>query len=86
MIGTATAGVSMWISNTAAPVPMLPIALSLTASAGADAQAVRGPDQAGPLLLLSFAATAGGMATVIGTPFHLPPGWRSAVRWRSSSW
>ncbi|HXF93112.1 MAG TPA: DASS family sodium-coupled anion symporter [Nitrospiraceae bacterium] len=71
MIGTATAGVSMWISNTAATALMLPIALRLTASAGADAQAVRGPDRAGPLLLLSFAATAGGMATVIGTPTNV---------------
>lgn len=71
MIGIATASVSMWISNTAATALMLPIALSITTSIGADSQAVRDSDRAGLLLLLSFAATAGGMATVIGTPTNL---------------
>lgn len=68
MIGTAF--LSMWISNTATVLMMLPMALSVVAlldrEAGED-----GPDAnfAVALLLgLAYAANIGGMGTLIGTP------------------
>ncbi|MFY9256413.1 MAG: SLC13 family permease, partial [Fuerstiella sp.] len=77
----ATAGLSMWISNTATTLLMLPIALALlktlddeqsrnAAATGADAR----PDLlskrlAVPLLLaIAYAASIGGLTTIIGTP------------------
>ncbi|MEZ5922907.1 MAG: DASS family sodium-coupled anion symporter [Hyphomicrobiaceae bacterium] len=59
----ATAFLSMWISNTAAAMVMLPIA---TAVSGAG----RGPKdlEAALVLAVAFAATIGGMGTIIGTP------------------
>ena len=77
----ATAGLSMWISNTATTMLMLPIALALlktlddeqsrnAAATGADAR----PDLlskrlAVPLLLaIAYAASIGGLTTIIGTP------------------
>lgn len=65
----ATALLSMWISNTAAALMMLPIALSV-----ADFAEKRDPrtDFAGftPALLLglAYAGSIGGLATLIGTP------------------
>jgi sodium-dependent dicarboxylate transporter 2/3/5 len=62
-----TAFLSMWISNTATTVMMLPIALSIT-------HLVKQSDPAkegfGKVLLLSIAygASIGGIATLIGTP------------------
>lgn len=64
----SSALVSMWVSNTATALMMLPIALSvvqLIPEGGSRAQR-----QFGTALLLSVAygATTGGMATLIGTP------------------
>jgi sodium-dependent dicarboxylate transporter 2/3/5 len=72
--GAVTAGLSMWISNTAATAMMFPIGLSIAAHVS----------QAGPagsvqasrfglalMLMTSFAASLGGMATPIGTPPNL---------------
>jgi sodium-dependent dicarboxylate transporter 2/3/5 len=60
----ATAFLSLWISNTAATMVMAPIAGSIVAARGDDA------DEFAPALLLgtAFAATIGGMGSVIGTP------------------
>ena len=70
-LGGATAFVSMWISNTAATALMLPIAMGILGTLkGTDADP-RGRYSVGLLLMLSYAATAGGMATVIGTPPNL---------------
>ena len=71
----ATAGLSMWVSNTATAALMLPIALSVLAllergdaraGAGLDADSRR-PALA-LLLGIAFAANIGGMATIIGSP------------------
>lgn len=58
----ATGGLSMWISNTAAALMMVPIALAVLKQAGDTALRV-------PLLLgIAYSASIGGMSTPIGTP------------------
>lgn len=58
----ATAGLSMWISNAATTLMMLPIALAVLQQAG-------DPRLRTPLLLgIAYSASVGGMATPIGTP------------------
>lgn len=68
----ATAFLSMWISNTASAMMMVPIALSVigTLSAGGEeAPGERYGDFSRSLLIgIAYAATIGGMATLIGTP------------------
>ncbi len=58
-----TAFISMWISNTATTVMMMPMAMAVLALAKAS-------NGLGPSLALgvAYAATIGGMATLIGTP------------------
>lgn len=60
-----TAFLSMWMSNTATSVMMLPIGLSIIAMANASTQ-----DQFGKAVLLgiAYSASIGGIATLIGTP------------------
>jgi len=61
---------SMWISNTAATAMMLPIGLGVLSTL----QRSRGDHdhyQTPFMLMLSYAATAGGMATIVGTPPNL---------------
>lgn len=60
-----TAFLSMWMSNTATSVMMLPIGLSIIAMANASTQ-----DQFGKAVLLgiAYSASIGGAATLIGTP------------------
>lgn len=65
--------ISMWISNTATTVMMLPIALSvidlLTKANAAVSERANVPHFAlGILLAITYASSIGGMATVIGTP------------------
>ncbi|MGH7255034.1 MAG: SLC13 family permease [Nitrospirales bacterium] len=70
-MGAITAVLSMWISNTAASALMLPIAMGMLSTLS------RSPDldltgyRVGLLLMLSYAATAGGVSTIIGTPPNL---------------
>jgi sodium-dependent dicarboxylate transporter 2/3/5 len=69
--GLVTAVMSMWISNTAATALMLPIALGIIGTLeAAQLRGLRGY-RTGLLLMLSYAATAGGVATIIGTPPNL---------------
>lgn len=67
----ATGFMSMWISNTACAVFMLPIALSVIHLLIDDADGFTKTDQnfaISVMLGIAFAANAGGIATVIGTP------------------
>lgn len=61
----ASAGLSMWISNTATTLLLLPVALAVLANYG-DARL------ATPLILgIAYAASIGGLGTPIGTPPNL---------------
>lgn len=73
--GAATFGLSMWISNTASTMLMLPIGLAMLKilddgdGADCDAASRRSTPLAVPLLLmLAYASSLGGMATLVGTP------------------
>jgi solute carrier family 13 (sodium-dependent dicarboxylate transporter), member 2/3/5 len=67
----ATAAISMWISNTATTVMMLPIAVSLVGVV-VPAGTARGREHtnfaAAMLLGVAYAASIGGMSTLIGSP------------------
>jgi sodium-dependent dicarboxylate transporter 2/3/5 len=67
----ATAFMSMWISNTASTVVMLPIAISVIKLLIDDSDGFTKGDKNFALSIMlgiAFAANAGGIATVIGTP------------------
>ncbi|MEJ8574832.1 DASS family sodium-coupled anion symporter [Microbaculum marinum] len=66
-----TAFLSMWVSNTATAMVMLPIGQSLAASFAERPDVSRAQDTAfssALLLGIAYAATIGGMGTLIGTP------------------
>lgn len=62
----ATAFVSLWLSNTATAVLMLPVALSIADRPGVDAHLRKSL-----VLGVAYGATIGGMGTLIGTPPNL---------------
>jgi sodium-dependent dicarboxylate transporter 2/3/5 len=67
----ATAFLSMWISNTASTVVMLPIAISVISLLIHDTDGLSKGDKnfaLSVMLGIAFSANAGGIATVIGTP------------------
>ena len=67
----ATAALSMWISNTASTVVMLPIAMSVIDLLLCDEDGFTKKDSnfaLSVMLGIAFSANAGGIATVIGTP------------------
>lgn len=67
----ATAFMSMWISNTASTVVMLPIAISVIKLLISDDDGFTKGDRnfaLSVMLGIAFSANAGGIATVIGTP------------------
>ena len=61
----ATAAVSMWISNTATAVMMLPIAAAVAGRSAGDASS---GFQRALLLSVAYGASIGGVGTLIGTP------------------
>ncbi|MFO6425376.1 SLC13 family permease [Motilimonas sp. KMU-193] len=63
-----TAFLSMWMSNTATSVMMLPIAMSIIAMTKANQANDDGVFAKAMLLGLAYAASIGGIATLIGTP------------------
>jgi solute carrier family 13 (sodium-dependent dicarboxylate transporter), member 2/3/5 len=65
----ATAFLSMWISNSATAIMMLPIALSIITVFKEDKNNVKNNNFDKSLVLsIAFSATIGGIATIIGTP------------------
>lgn len=67
-IMAVTAFLSMWVSNTATAMVMLPIGLSIVTTFAEDEELQA--RQVAPALLLgiAYAATIGGMGTIVGTP------------------
>jgi solute carrier family 13 (sodium-dependent dicarboxylate transporter), member 2/3/5 len=68
--GAVTASISAWISNTATTAMMFGIGLSILAALQTSAAAVRIDARyaTGLMLMTSFAASVGGLATPVGTP------------------
>ena len=65
----ATAFLSMWISNSATTIMMLPIALSIITVFKEDKNTAKNNNFNKALVLsIAFSATIGGIATIIGTP------------------
>lgn len=65
----ATAAISMWISNTATAAMMYPIALAIGALFGAGLEGDR--SRTALMLGVAYAASIGGVGTLIGTPPNL---------------
>ena len=65
----ATGFLSMWISNTATTLMMIPIGLALYAQIGGEKSGAAGTNFGKALLMgIAYAASIGGMATIVGTP------------------
>jgi sodium-dependent dicarboxylate transporter 2/3/5 len=64
----ASALLSMWVSNSATTLMMLPIALSVLALQAGAPERGAGDFGAALVLAVAYGATTGGMATLIGTP------------------
>ncbi|KAF3977052.1 MAG: SLC13/DASS family transporter [Methylococcales symbiont of Iophon sp. n. MRB-2018] len=68
----ATAGLSMWISNTATTLMMLPIALAIISRCEQFMSATEMHRfTVGLLLAIAYSASVGGMMTLVGTPPNL---------------
>ncbi|HZD53316.1 MAG TPA: DASS family sodium-coupled anion symporter [Woeseiaceae bacterium] len=65
----ATAAISMWVSNTATTLMMLPVALSIVPrSEKGGVDAAHGGFASALLLGVAYGASLGGVATLVGTP------------------
>jgi len=69
LLAALSAGLSMWISNTATAAMMLPLALGLLRDAASDGAPPAGQrEQAFVLLALAYSASIGGIGTLVGSP------------------
>ena len=71
--GAVTAGISMWISNTATTAMMFPIGLSIVAhlTEGHESERASREFAMAMMLIAAFSASIGGIGTPIGTPPNL---------------
>ncbi|MEX0884014.1 MAG: DASS family sodium-coupled anion symporter [Cyclobacteriaceae bacterium] len=67
----ATAFLSMWISNTATSLMMLPIAVAVISQVGQDKGNLEKLLGQALMLGIAYSASIGGMATIIGTPTNI---------------
>src|SRR5690606_8296259 len=68
----ATSFLSMWMSNTATAMMMVPIALSIILKLEENlGRKATGRYSAGLLLSIAYSASIGGIATLVGTPPNL---------------
>ena len=73
-LGTITALISMWVSNTATAAMMLPIAIGIlqAMNQARGNQSLRNwPLATGMMLMVAYAASIGGIGTPVGTPPNL---------------
>ena len=70
-MGAITAFLSMWVSNTAATAMMYPIALGVLASLRRAGVRTAGGYGTTLLLMIAYAASVGGIGTLIGTPTNI---------------
>lgn len=68
-LGSLTAAISMWMSNTAITAVMIPIALGVVHADPAFAESRSASSKL--MLMIPFAASVGGLATPVGTPTNL---------------
>jgi len=67
----ATASISMWVSNTASTIMMLPIATSVIAIFANQMKSEESSLTVPLLLAIAYSASIGGVATLIGTPTNV---------------
>lgn len=67
----ATAFISMWISNTATAIMMLPIGLAIITATGSQDPVQQDKFRKALMLAIAYAASIGGLGTIIGTPPNL---------------
>ena len=73
VFGGVTAGISMWISNTATTAMMYPVGLSIVAhlTKGRESESASREFAIAMMLIAAFGASIGGIGTPIGTPPNL---------------